>query len=133
MLPAFLAVVWNASGVRQQLERVARTTAGIYKVNQQDLLRVQLPCPDLDEQRLILDVIDRQLSLLAVGARSVSLSRQRCASLRKSLLATALRGQLVEQSPDDEPADLLLERILAGSPTPAQSGAKRARRKREAA
>lgn len=31
--PEFLALVWNGSDVRRQIEAAAKTTAGIYKIN----------------------------------------------------------------------------------------------------
>ena len=41
----FFARLWNSSMIREQLESMARTTAGIYKVNQQDLSLCVIPLP----------------------------------------------------------------------------------------
>ena len=47
---AFLTLLWNSPLVRTQVELKARTTAGIYKVSQDDLREVSLPIPPLNEQ-----------------------------------------------------------------------------------
>jgi len=45
--------------------------------------------------------------------RSLQAAEQRTASLRSSLLAAAFNGELVDQDPTDESADVLLARIRA--------------------
>lgn len=50
---AFLTLLWNSPLVRRQIELKARTTAGIYKVSQDDLRSIALPVPPLAEQRRI--------------------------------------------------------------------------------
>ena len=51
------------------------------------------------------------MSLLDAAAAAVTKQQRRCAALRQSILVSAFRGELVEQDPTDEPANLLLERI----------------------
>lgn len=47
----YLEAVWQTRGVRRQIERVARTTNGTYKVNQTALGSVDVPLPPLAAQK----------------------------------------------------------------------------------
>ncbi len=51
MSRAFLAHIWNRPMVRRQVESLARTTNGTFKVNQEMLEGVLLPEPPLERQR----------------------------------------------------------------------------------
>lgn len=48
---AFLQHVWNSSAVRKQVESVARTTNGTFKVNQPSLERIHFVLPPISLQR----------------------------------------------------------------------------------
>ena len=48
---AFLQHVWNSSAVRKQVESVARTTSGTFKVNQPSLEGIQFVSPPIALQR----------------------------------------------------------------------------------
>ena len=82
-------------------------------LNQAILKSILLPVPPCIEQRRITDCIssadirfaeiaDQQVELVACVAKAKS-----------KILDLAIRGQLVPQNPDDEPASVLLERIRA--------------------
>lgn len=111
--PSLLALIWNSQVVRQQLESQARTTAGIYKVNQGMLAAVRLPLPPREEQKRIVAEVERQMSFVEACERSIDAGLQVSAALRRSVLRTAFEGRLVPQDPTDEPASVLLERIRA--------------------
>lgn len=111
--PSLLALIWNSQVVRQQLEPQARTTAGIYKVNQGMLRAVRLPLPPPEEQARIVAEVERQMSFIEACERSVDAGLEVSAALRRSVLRAAFEGRLVRQDPTDEPASVLLERIRA--------------------
>lgn len=90
----FLALVWNAASVRQQIEQAAKTTAGIYKVNQKDLGRILLPVPVIAEQRRIVSEVSAERENLDRLEQSANASRTRSAALRRSLLTAAFSGRL---------------------------------------
>ncbi len=121
--PRFLSLVWNSQVVRRQLESQARTTAGIYKVNQRMIERVSLPIPSPDAQDEVVRNADALRSSAEVLRHEVTGTQRGIAELRHSVLAAAFSGRLVRQDPDDEPASVLLEHIAASRP------AKPARRK----
>jgi len=94
VLPAYLALIWNSRVVRRQIESMARTTAGIYKVNQRQLEMITLPVPGLDAQQVVVDQVgfiqDQQAHLV----RHIELLTEQSVILRRSLLAAAFRGDL---------------------------------------
>ena len=48
--PEYLEAVWASTTVRDQIERVATTTNGTYKINQTKLAMVEVPLPALEQQ-----------------------------------------------------------------------------------
>lgn len=111
--PRLLAIWWNSAIVRRQLEGAARTTAGIYKVNQSMIESIVLPIPAWEEQARLASEIERQLSFVEACERAVDVGLARSAGLRRSVLKAAFEGRLVPQDSSDEPASVLLDRIRA--------------------
>lgn len=111
--PKYLESVWNSRIVRRQIEAVARTTAGIYKINQRDLKQIVIPVPPVVEQQRIVGEIERHWSVLDSLEDSTANALIRAGRLRQSILSRAFEGRLVPQDPTDEPAEALLERIRA--------------------
>jgi type I restriction enzyme S subunit len=111
--PAFLSLVWNSRTIRRQLESQARTTAGIYKVNQAMIADVTLPAPSLEVQDRVVERLDLLRQMISQLDSDVDRYHVQSASLRRSILAAAFSGRLVPQDPDEEPASVLLERIAA--------------------
>lgn len=109
--PRLLAVLWNSPLVRLHIERRAKTTAGIHKVNQADLELTPLPlAPRLEQERLLTE-LDRCFSIGDGMLDGMETQERRCSRLRQSILKWAFEGRLVDQDPSDEPASTVLERI----------------------
>jgi type I restriction enzyme S subunit len=104
IIPEYLRLVWNGPETRQQIERAARTTAGIYKVNQASLGAILLPVPTLDAQRTIVAQCDGFTTRLQSGLTGIADERQRADSLRRSLLAAAFLGRLTGQGSETDMA-----------------------------
>ncbi|MDE9365686.1 restriction endonuclease subunit S [Luteipulveratus sp. YIM 133132] len=98
----YLDLVWNSHEVRKQIEQSARTTAGIYKVNQKQLEAIELPVVDVDQQ----DEIVGRLSALRADAEALGTAihavAQRSTALRRAVLAAAFSGRLTGHRTDDE-------------------------------
>lgn len=107
----YLRIIWESPSLRQQIETAARTTAGIHKINQQDIKNFVLPLPPLAEQTRIVAEVDQRLSVIDAMTKSITADLQRAARLRQAILRRAFGGRLVAQDPTDEPAHRLLERI----------------------
>jgi type I restriction enzyme S subunit len=86
---------WNSPQSRKQIEKRAKTTAGILKISQGDIRAIPIPVPGRQE----IAEINRRVAALwddtdpasdAVSALTGSLS-----NLRQSILAAAFRGDLI--------------------------------------
>lgn len=129
ILPDFLRLIWDSRGVRRQIEEAARTTAGIYKINQQIIEQVRIPIPPLQVQQQIMAEFDAITSKILHARSAVASSATRADKFRTSLLAKAFSGRLVMQDPADEPAPALLDRIRAQRAAQSTAGQGRSRAK----
>ena len=107
----FFLLVWNSQIVRRQIEEKARTTAGIFKVNQQDIKATLIPLPPREEQIAIAEAIHSGFAALDRASALVEYQVPNAMALRQSILKRALSGQLVRSNPEDAPASVLLGRI----------------------
>ena len=107
----FFCFVWNSRIVRRQIEARARTTAGIFKVNQQDLQTILIPIPPHEEQTAISAAIRNRFEAIDCALDRLDKQVAKAETLRQSILKRAFHGQLVAQNTSDEPASMLLERI----------------------
>ena len=111
--PEYFLLAWNSWTVRQQIEKAARTTAGIYKINQGHIRGFVLPLPSLVEQVEIVRILNERLESVDTLQAEMDANLARAEALRQSILRRAFSGQLVPQDPADEPAQALLARIRA--------------------
>jgi type I restriction enzyme S subunit len=115
----YLALLWNSNVIRNQIESLAHTTAGIHKVSQKDLGGLILPIPPLPEQHEIVRRVEILFKWSAEAEIKVDAARLRANKLTQSILAKAFRGELVpteaelarREGRDYEPASVLLDRI----------------------
>ena len=95
----------------QELKKKAKSM--IPGISRDDLLFASVPLPPLSEQSRIAAKIAQLFALL----RKVESSTQQYAKLqtllKSKVLDLAMRGKLVKQDPNDEPASVLLEKIKA--------------------
>ncbi|QEQ98227.1 restriction endonuclease subunit S [Neptunomonas concharum] len=113
VIPSFFSYLWESRLIRNQIESSARTTAGIYKINQQHVKSFILSLPSLVEQKTTTDIIDKKLSVVDAQLYALEQQLMKAETLRQSILKKAFSGQLVPQDPNDEPASELLARIQA--------------------
>lgn len=105
--------VWNSRILRDQIEEAARTTAGIYKINQDHISGFVFPLCSPAEQAEIVSLLEAKLSTLDALEGDIDTQLAKSRALRQSILKRAFEGKLVPQDPTDEPASALLERIKA--------------------
>ena len=125
--PDYFVLAWNSPTVRQQIEMAARTTAGIYKINQGHIRGFVLPLPSLAEQTEIVRILEERLESVEALQAEINANLTRANALRQSILKKAFSGKLVPQDPNDEPSAILLQRIKAenSSQKPKQATRKR--------
>lgn len=87
--------IWNSRTVRNQIERKAKTTAGIYKVNQGDLETCVIPLPPVAEQVRIRERIERLVSEAEAADAEVQRAASRSVRFRQAILKWAFEGKLV--------------------------------------
>jgi type I restriction enzyme S subunit len=126
--PAWLGLMWDSETTRSHLEGRARTSAGIYKISQPDIVSVAIPVPPLAEQDEILEVFSACGQSLVEVESMIDKGLKQSTAQRQNILRAAFAGQLVPQDPSDEPASALLARIRAGRAKVAPSSARRGRR-----
>lgn len=131
--PGWIRLVWDSHVVRSHLELRARTSAGIYKIAQPDIISVAVPVPSLLEQKMICCSFSLQLAQVAAMQTTLDMSLKQSTAQRQNILRSAFAGQLVPQDPSDEPASVLLERIRTERATQAAAKKPRGRKSRETA
>lgn len=99
---SFLAATWNSRVVRRQIEAAARTTAGIYKVNQKQLEGMLIPLPRVREQAEIAKQVGELQQSIAAQRPCLEQARSRGTALRRSLLSAAFSGRLTQTTSSDE-------------------------------
>lgn len=90
--PDYLSLIWNSRIVRAQIEAAARTTAGIYKVNQRDLEAIILPLPDLPTQLRLVGALSAVTYGTAHIRHALLDTKLRATSLHTALLSAAFTG-----------------------------------------
>lgn len=109
--PRYLNYYLSSYEIRLQIELPARSTSGVNNINSTEVKKLAIAVPPLEEQK---EIVKRVKALF----RKCDLIEQRYLNakaytdkLTQSILAKAFRGELVPQDSNDEPAEVLLERI----------------------
>ncbi|HFI0621116.1 TPA: restriction endonuclease subunit S [Streptococcus suis] len=115
VFPTFMHYFFQSSHFRSQLDEANTTT--IFQVTQKMLKETLLPLPPLTEQKRIVAQIERALEKVDAYSESYNklqeLDKSFPDKLKKSILQYAMQGKLVAQDPNDEPVEILLEKIRA--------------------
>ena len=81
------------------------------KLSQERLNKILLPLPPLSEQRRIVEKIEELLALVDDLETNKTDLQSYIKQAKSKVLEMAVRGELVLQNPEDEPASVLLEHI----------------------
>jgi type I restriction enzyme S subunit len=122
-------VLSGSQTVKRQIDELCSGSTRDF-LNHEILLSVNLPLPNIAEQKSIVSRVTEAASILDAVANSLGTNLRRAARLRQAILEKAFRGELVPQDPNDEPASALLERIRAQRAAEAESSGKRIRKAR---
>lgn len=87
-------------------------TAGQLRVPAKFLESVGIPLPPTPEQRRIVAAIEELFSRIDAGGEALQRARRNLKRMRAAVVQAAVTARLVPQDPSDEPAALLLRRVL---------------------
>ncbi|MEP3348467.1 MAG: restriction endonuclease subunit S [Marinomonas sp.] len=93
------------------LSECSKTGTTVPSIETDLLQSMEFNLPSLEEQTEIVRLVDQYFAFADAIEKQVKNAQQRVDKLTQSILAKAFRGELVQQDPNDEPADKLLERI----------------------
>ena len=110
--PKYL-LYWLISDDFAQFSALHEGRTVLPKINQKALNSTPFPLPPLHEQIEILRCIESAFNWLDRMIADHAAASKLLPKLDSAILAKAFRGKLVPQDPSDEPARLLLDRILA--------------------
>ncbi|MBD2429082.1 restriction endonuclease subunit S [Phormidium sp. FACHB-1136] len=111
--PSFLKIACNSGVSRRFIDECVKTSAGQHGISGSDLKRTPIPIPPIDEQYEIMSLVNEKFGIIDNLRTLIANKFCEFQVLDQSILARAFRGELVPQDPNDEPANLLLERIRA--------------------
>ena len=111
----------TSSDVQSEIRRYASTTTNISNISSSRLAEIPLSVPPLQEQHRIVAEIEKQFTRLDASVAALKRVQANLKRYRASVLKAACEGKLVPteaeiaraEGRDYEPADYLLERILA--------------------
>ena len=119
--PDFLAVNLCAASTQTMLASISRGVA-LSHLGVTTISSLPMPLPPLTEQKRIVAKVKELFAIadsLGVAADGLENAAKR---LDKKILDLAIRGKLVPQDPDDEPASELVKRITASHKSPYGNG-----------
>jgi type I restriction enzyme S subunit len=110
--PDLLKATINSHIGRQQIEPMTQGVAQ-KKVSLGRFTSLAVPLPPIQEQDELIALLGTATREIAAQEAAVGLSLKQSTAQRQNILRAAFAGQLVPQDPNDEPANVLLERIRA--------------------
>lgn len=110
VLPKFVFYyLFSSKGQKEILSDFRGATVG--GISRNFSLKVNVPIPSLTEQEQIVSELEQHLSIADEAEATIDAELKRAERLRQSILKHAFSGKLVPQDPNDEPANVLLEKI----------------------
>ena len=130
--PAFIELTLQSSRCHAYFRSQSQGIAGSMPKIDQDAVRLAtIPLPPLIEQKVIVEAVEDQISVIKSLEMDIDAKLQSAQALRQSMLRYAFAGKLVPQDPNDEPASELLKRIAAEREARAREAAAKKREARK--
>ncbi|ODR20383.1 restriction endonuclease subunit S [Mycolicibacterium porcinum] len=111
----WISYIANSSVGRRYIDSVMSQQVGQANVNGTKLAAMPIPITTADVESALVEEISELRRSSARLATEVCEGLDRSRALRRSLLRAAFNGDLVDQDPSDEPAEVALERLRAES------------------
>ena len=124
----------NSHVARQHGNSIKTDGVNQSNINGAKLSNYPFPYCSIEEQREIVSIVDKNISLVDEMESGIIDELQKADALRQSILKKAFSGQLVAQDQHDEPASVLLDRIRAEREKTAKvNNSKKTKRRKTAA
>lgn len=94
ILPQFFVLWWNSPTMRVKIQEMAKTTSGIWKINQGHIASLTIPVLSLDEQRRIVAYLDDLQAKIDSLKRLQAETAAELDALLPSILDKAFKGEL---------------------------------------
>jgi type I restriction enzyme S subunit len=94
LLAEFLVAAINSPYVRGQVETLAKTANGTFKVSREDVRTLQVAVPPLDEQERIVAHVQSELDRLDALSQRIQTMIDKLREYRQALITAAVTGQL---------------------------------------
>ena len=98
---------------KEILTKYQKDGTTVESINFDDFKEMFIPLPPLAEQQRIVTAIESAFAVIDEIERNKADLQSAVTAAKSKILSLAIRGKLVPQDPDDEPASVLLERIRA--------------------
>lgn len=92
VIPDFANYMLHSTSARDQIEKLSRTAAGIWKINQTNLGLVQIPCPQIVVQQSIVAALHEAKAISDNLSRTIT--EVDLGGLRRGILRQAFAGEL---------------------------------------
>ena len=123
ILPEFVRYYFEA--IHETMFFTSRFSGStIHHLPRETLIQIQIPIPPVDEQKRIVAKIEELFSLADLLGTAADGLENAAKRLDKKILDLAIRGRLVPQDPNDEPASELVKRIAASHKSPCKNQGK---------
>ena len=109
--PDFINYVMNSPYHRDWCNQVKTDAVNQSNINAQKLSKLQIPIPPFDEQKRIVEEVQKWFALIDDMEQNITDLRETIKQVKTKILDLAIHGKLVTQDPNDEPAIELLKRI----------------------
>lgn len=103
--------LWFQFFSRAYFSLIAPQTVGMASVNQEQLSSMPIPLTSVEEQKIIVEEIERHFLLISHNMKNIDLFLYDADRLRHSLLRDAYEGKIAAQNSNDEHAEILLQRV----------------------
>lgn len=111
VLSQYLETWLNSSDGINYMAKLAVTTSGLYSLSVGKIAQIPVPLPPLNEQAFITIDLAAKLEQQAQQLTNLEELQNLNQLQKKNILSDAFTGKLVPQYPNDEPAQVLLQRI----------------------
>lgn len=108
------ALYWLLSpNGRRAIELVASSSAGLHTLSISKVSALPIPLCTSEEMKVVVEKVEKLFKSIDAIQQEYQKALKLCERLEQAALSKAFRGELVPQDPNDEPASVLLERIVA--------------------